>query len=592
MSNNIIPIFYACDDNFAKYTLVSLKSVIDRASDDCIYNVHILHTNISQDMQDMILRLKKDNVSIEFNNVEGYLSSIEDKLPLRDYYTKTTYFRVFIAEMFPEYEKAIYIDSDTIVKTDLSYLYHTEIGDCYVGACHEQAMVQVDVYGTYAESVVGVSRHNFFNAGLLIINCKMWREKKILERFLFHLGEYNFSVTQDEDYLNLICKDRVFWLDQRWNTAVTEGFTYPYKPSEAYVIHYIMCNKPWHYENCTAGEEFWTVAEKTELYETLKQELADYSDDQRENDSLGAKRLYELAIAETNKEDNYQKILNKTKRSQNRVEITKRIEQYEREGKFDLDVEDDPPTRVLMPDEIDYMRSSLSDKLKTAKAHYMAKKFLNKIQKDRLMIIKEVKGLENMRAIEGGAVITCNHFNPFDTFAMHEAFLRSGVKKKKLYRVIREGNYTSFPGFYGYLMRNFYTLPLSSNRKTMHKFSEATDRLLKDGNFVLIYPEQSMWWNYRKPKPLKSGAYSIAVRSNVPVLPCFITMTDSDKIGEDGYPIQEYTINIGEPIYPDESLSHKDKIESLMAENARVWKNIYESFYNMPLEYTTIKIPR
>ena len=201
------------------------------------------------------------------------------------------------------------------------------------------------------------------------------------------------------------------------------------------------------------------------------------------------------------------------------------------------------------------------------------------------MIIKEIRGIENLQKLVSGAVLTCNHFNPFDTFAIHEAFLRSGVKGKKLYRVIREGNYTSYPGFYGYLMRNFYTLPLSSNKRTMHKFSEATDKLLRDGNLVLIYPEQSMWWNYRKPKPLKSGAYSIAQKSDVPVIPCFITMQDSDKIGDDGYRVQEYVINIGKPIYPDKSLAHKDRVEKMMRENAENWKQIYEQDYNMPLEY-------
>ena len=156
-----------------------------------------------------------------------------------------------------------------------------------------------------------------------------------------------------------------------------------------------------------------------------------------------------------------------------------------------------------------------------------------------------------------------------------------------MFRVIREGNYTSFPGFYGYLMRHFYTLPLSSNTKTMQKFIKATDQLLQEGNFVLFYPEQSMWWNYRKPKPLKPGAYRFAVKNKVPVVPCFITMRDSDYSGPDGYPVQEYTITVGKPIYPEDSLSYKDNIQRLMDENAAAWKNVYETTYDMPLEYST-----
>ena len=71
-----------------------------------------------------------------------------------------------------------------------------------------------------------------------------------------------------------------------------------------------------------------------------------------------------------------------------------------------------------------------------------------------------------------GAVITCNHFHPMDSFIMQKVFDAS-KHPKRMYRVIREGNYTSFPGFYGFLMRNCNTLPLSSNMQTMKKFLRA-----------------------------------------------------------------------------------------------------------------------
>ena len=153
------------------------------------------------------------------------------------------------------------------------------------------------------------------------------------------------------------------------------------------------------------------------------------------------------------------------------------------------------------------------------------------------MIIKEVNGIENLDSVETGAMITCNHFNPFDSFAIEKTFRMSKqAENKKLYKVIREGNYTNFPGFYGFLFRHCDTLPLSSNKRTMIEFLKAVDTLLKKGEFILIYPEQSMWWNYKKPKPLKDGAFKMAVKSNVPVVPIFITMKESDIIGEDRFP--------------------------------------------------------
>ena len=116
---------------------------------------------------------------------------------------------------------------------------------------------------------------------------------------------------------------------------------------------------------------------------------------------------------------------------------------------------------------------------------------------------------------------------------------------------------------------------------------EAADIILQRGDFILIFPEQSMWWNYKKPKPLKIGAYKIAARNNVPIIPIFITMKDSDIVGDDGFPVQEYYINIEAPIYPTDGMAEKENAEEMKEKNSEVWKEVYEDFYGIPLEYTT-----
>lgn len=274
------------------------------------------------------------------------------------------------------------------------------------------------------------------------------------------------------------------------------------------------------------------------------------------------------------------------KKSKERLEVLEKIDKLEREGKFDIDVENDPPTIELTPDNVDYLRRSGTSKIKRKVANKIGKKFLKKIIKKNKLIIKEIRGIENLKNVKTGAMITCNHFNPFDSFTIEKVFRSTKQhRSKKLYKVIREGNYTNFPGFYGFLFRNADTLPLSSNKRTMVNFMKAVDVILQNGDFILIYPEQSMWWNYRKPKPLKDGAFKMAIRSNVPVIPIFITMEDSDIIGEDGFPIQEYTVNIEKPIYPDSEKSEKENTVMMKDKNYEVWKEIYENFYQIPLEY-------
>ena len=591
MSNqNVIPIFYACDDNFVKYTVVSLQSMKEHAARDKKYCVHVLHTNISEEMQDVMYAMQDEQFTVCFDDVTDYLKSINDKLPLRDYYSRTTYFRLFIAEMFPEYDKAIYIDSDTVVLGDIAKLYAYDLGDNYVGAVRDQVMVQTDVYGTYAEQVVGVDRNAFFNAGLLVINCAQFRVEHVLDQFIDLLHVYNFVVTQDEDYLNLICKDHVCWLPPQWNTEVFGDI--PCEEESICVLHYIMVSKPWHYKDCRMQEYFWEYAKKTVCYEEIVAELESYTDEQRANDAASGERLMVTAQNEIDNENNYMKLLQRGQlKSRDRLEVLDKIAQLEREGRFDEDVEEDPPTKELMPDDIDYLRKKLSSKIKTKLTYKVARSFLNNIISNKQLIIKDIKGIENMNALNCGAVITCNHFNAFDSFAIQIAYEQSEQRKRKLYRVIREGNYTNFPGFYGMLMRNCYTFPLSSNKDTMRKFMHSMDAVLQNGDFMVVYPEQSMWWNYRKPKPLKKGAFTFAAKNDVPVLPCFITMEDSDILGEDGFYVQEYTIHIAPAIYPDPLKSRAANIEMMKEKNFEIWKNIYETTYGEALVYDTDDIP-
>lgn len=271
-------------------------------------------------------------------------------------------------------------------------------------------------------------------------------------------------------------------------------------------------------------------------------------------------------------------------KSEERLKILTKIDEYERAGKWDVDVEDDPETIELLPNKVDYLNKKLSSKIATYIANKKGQKFFEKMLKNRQMIIKEVVGIENYLSVDGGAIITCNHFNACDNYAIQKA-IGKYLGKHRLYKVIREGNFTNYPGIIGFFFRHCNTLPLSSNTQTMKKFLNAVKVLLNRGEKILIYPEQAMWWNYRKPRPLKSGAFRFAVSNNVPVIPVFITMEDSDEFDPNGFPVQAYTINFLPPIYPQADVSKKDNIEFMANQNYKLWVETYEKFYNTKLEY-------
>ncbi|MBQ5926721.1 MAG: 1-acyl-sn-glycerol-3-phosphate acyltransferase, partial [Clostridia bacterium] len=277
--------------------------------------------------------------------------------------------------------------------------------------------------------------------------------------------------------------------------------------------------------------------------------------------------------------------MDETKLSQARKEILQKIKEYEQAGRFDEDVENDPPAPVLMPDKVDYLCKKLSSKIKMRTANFIGDRyFLGLIKKD-ILVIDGVEGVEKLCALQNGAVVICNHFSPFDNYIVFHC-IRKYMPKKWLYKIIREGNYTNFPGLYGFLFRNCNTLPLSSNRRTMMNMLSACDTLLKRGETILIYPEQAMWWNYKKPRPFKIGGFKIAYKSKVPVIPTLITMQDDEsRLDGDGYPVQRHTLHIMPAVYPDLSLSEKEGAQKMMEECFNAVKNKYEEVYQTPLSY-------
>lgn len=278
--------------------------------------------------------------------------------------------------------------------------------------------------------------------------------------------------------------------------------------------------------------------------------------------------------------------MDETKLSEQRKIILERIREYERKGWFDKDVEDDPEAPELLPEKADYLCKKLSNKIARRVANFVGDRFfLNLIKKD-VLVIDGMTGEENLAALKNGAVLTCNHFSPFDQYAIFHC-IRKYLPRKYLYKVIREGNYTNFPGLYGFFMRHCNTLPLSSNRRTMINFMSAVNTLLKRGETILIYPEQAMWWNYRKPRPYKVGGFKMAYRADVPVVPTFLTMTDDERLDGDGYPIQRFTLHVMPAIYPDKTLGDKAGAKKMMNEAYEACKAKYEEVYGLPLVYET-----
>ena len=132
-------------------------------------------------------------------------------------------------------------------------------------------------------------------------------------------------------------------------------------------------------------------------------------------------------------------------------------------------------------------------------------------------------------------------------------------------------------GRLGGYMRAFGILPFPSGHRLVRRFNDAVSYYLKKGDCILIFPEQSEWWGYDRPRPLKSGAFYYAVKNNVPVQPLFITCRDSGRI-KNGVEKKYFDVHVAEriPVIEGDVNDH-DKIRLMKEKNRRLWEKIYNS---------------
>lgn len=197
----------------------------------------------------------------------------------------------------------------------------------------------------------------------------------------------------------------------------------------------------------------------------------------------------------------------------------------------------------------------------------------------------KIIGLENLQEVKKGAIITSNHFSPKDSTVIMYAMNKIG-KREHMDIVIEEEN-TMMTGQFGFLMNNCGTIPLSKSKLYMEKkFMPAVETLLKNKDFILIYPEEQMWYNYRKPRPLKPGAYHLAAKFNVPVIPCFTEIRTRKDYDEDGFKKLKFILHIMKPIYPDPEKTLKQNKEEMQKKDYEAKINAYEDAYGKKLDYT------
>ncbi len=290
--NKIIPMVFAVDDNYAPYLAVTIKSILINSRQENFFKFYILNTDLKKGNVEKLVATTDERSTVEFVSVADRMEALGQKLHLRDYFTKAIYYRIFIPALFPQHDKILYLDSDIVLTSDVAELYNIELGNNILGAVPEEVVPAVEVFSAYVEKFLGVDRYEYFNSGLLLINCKRYEEEKIEERFISMMNQVKFEVAPDQDYLNVLCKGKVKLIQTGWNkTPIRNNFD----ENKLKLVHYKLWYKPWLYGDILYQEHFWKYAEKTEFYSVIKATRESYGEEKIARDLLAFKRLLKMA---------------------------------------------------------------------------------------------------------------------------------------------------------------------------------------------------------------------------------------------------------------------------------------------------------
>ena len=305
----IIPVFFATDDNYVPFLAVAIKSLLENASQEYFYNIHILTDGLTNESITKLRKNMSSNSRLIIDTMNACIEDIESNLnaSLRDYYTISIFYRLFIAKLYPEYHKAIYLDCDLVVVGDISKLYNTDTEGNIFGVVVDDVIASNPQFREYARLGVGVDDKKYFNSGMLLMDLDKYREEDILNKFLHLLLTYNFeTAAPDQDYLNVLCKDKVKYLERGWDRMSTDE-NYD---GELYIIHYNNFRKPWYYDDVPYGRYFWEYVPKTNYYDRIMEIKNGFTQEMADKHIKGAEGLVAQTIRIIASDKNFRKVLN------------------------------------------------------------------------------------------------------------------------------------------------------------------------------------------------------------------------------------------------------------------------------------------
>lgn len=291
----VVPIFLTINSAYAPYAAAAIHSLTQHTDPKRYYRVIILHDGLTLINRWRLRSLVTKNVAIQFKKMTRslYLKAIITYCTKRqkgagDFFSSAVYYyRAFIPLLFPIYKKAVYIDSDVILRGDIGELFDIELGENAMAAMVDPKVTAIREFRDYVNNAVGVPHTEYVNSGVQVMDLRKMRKMKYLTTMINLMKKYDADlVAPDQDYLNVILRGKILPLDPVWNAEPVKDLARNVK-----LVHFNLFNKPWHYENVPCEELFWDAAKGTGFLGDLRRQQASFDKQKQKEDHAKVEAL-------------------------------------------------------------------------------------------------------------------------------------------------------------------------------------------------------------------------------------------------------------------------------------------------------------
>lgn len=253
---NPINICLSFDEKYAQHAAVTMVSLMK----NCSRNIHFYiidsePSGITESRSKIVKLVEMYGAKISFRTIDlSVFKGFPVWKPMQDSPNKyVPYYRLCLADLLPEIERIIYLDTDIVVQGDIAKLYDLEFAkDQFIAGVNDMDSEELKEK---------ISTSAYINSGVILFDIATIRRIKlnVVEESIKILQNFRerISLNIDQDLINIIFNDHIRLLDISWNAqsvGTPRGFKLGYddKSIEKNIIHFIASHKPWMF-NCKSG---------------------------------------------------------------------------------------------------------------------------------------------------------------------------------------------------------------------------------------------------------------------------------------------------------------------------------------------------